>query len=125
MEKIAVILEMSVKGSSKMTVNAVCEALGLKVLSLADGEREIDGVYAGDLLSWVMGHAKSSQALVTIMSNINVLAVASLLDLSCVILAEDAEYDGGFIEAAKSKEINVFSSPLSAYELCVKLSGMI
>ncbi|MBE6605662.1 MAG: AraC family transcriptional regulator [Ruminococcaceae bacterium] len=108
-----------------MTVNAVCEALGLKVLNIANGEREIDGVYAGDLLSWVMGHAKSSQALVTIMSNINVLAVASLLDLSCVILAEEAEYDGGFIEAAKSKEINVFSSPLSAYELCVKLSGMI
>ncbi len=108
-----------------MTVSAVCEALELKVLSIADGEREIDGVYAGDLLSWVMGHAKNSQALVTIMSNINVLAVASLLDLSCVILAENAEYDDGFIEAAKSKEINVFSSPLSAYELCVKLSGMI
>lgn len=108
-----------------MTVNAVCESIGLKALSIADGEREIEGVYAGDLLSWVMGHAKCSQALVTIMSNINVLAVASLLDLSCVILAESAECDNGFIEAAKVKGINILSSSLSTYELCAKLSGML
>jgi hypothetical protein len=73
-----------------MTVNTVCERLGLEVLNLADGEREVCGVYAGDLLSWVMGHASESNVLVTIMSNINTLAVASLLDLSCVILAESA-----------------------------------
>ncbi len=108
-----------------MTVNAVCESLGLKVLNLADGEREVDGVYAGDLLSWVMGHAENSNALVTIMSNINVLAVASLLDLSCVILSESAEPDPGFIDAAKEKEINVLSSGLTTYELCAKLSRIL
>ncbi len=105
-----------------MTVNAVCESLKLKALNIAEGEREIDGVYAGDLLSWVMGRAKQSNAFVTIMSNINVLAVASLIDLSCVILAESVEPDPSFLEAAKEKEINVLSSSLTTYELCAKLS---
>lgn len=105
-----------------MTVNAVCESLKLRALNISDGEREVDGVYAGDLLSWVMGKAKQSNAFVTIMSNINVLAVASLIDLSCVILAESVEVDQGFLEAAKEKEINVLSSSLTTYELCAKLS---
>lgn len=108
-----------------MTVNSVCERLDLEVLNLADGEREVLGVYAGDLLSWVMGHAKESNVLVTIMSNINTLAVASLLDLSCVILAESAEPDPGFVETAQSKEINVFRSKNTTYELCASLSRML
>lgn len=108
-----------------MTVNSVCESLGLNVYNLADGEREIDGVYAGDLLSWVMGHAECSNALITIMSNINVLAVASLLDLSCVILSEAVTPDEEFIQTAKQKGINVFSSPLTTYELCARLADIL
>ena len=108
-----------------MTVNAVCEKLGLGVCNLADGEREIEGVYAGDLLSWVMGHAECSNALVTIMSNINTLAVASLLDLSCVILSESVTPDEDFVNTAKQKQINVFTSDMTTYELCVKLSEIL
>ncbi|MBQ7820900.1 MAG: hypothetical protein IJ391_01265 [Clostridia bacterium] len=108
-----------------MTVNSVCEKLGLGVCNLADGEREVDGVYAGDLLSWVMGHAECSNVLVTIMSNINTLAVASLLDLSCVILSESVKPDKEFADTAKEKEINVFTSSLTTYELCAKLSEIL
>ena len=43
--------------------------------------------YAGDLLSWVMSHATAGDAWVTIMSNINVAAVASLTEVACVIFA--------------------------------------
>ncbi len=108
-----------------MTVNSVCEKLGLGVCNLADGDRVIEGVYAGDLLSWVMGHAEASSALVTIMSNVNTLAVASLLDLSCVILAESVEPDLEFISTAEQKGINVFTSPYTSYELCVALSRVL
>jgi len=30
---------------------------GFETITMPDGEREIDGVYIGDLLSWVMGRA--------------------------------------------------------------------
>ena len=41
-----------------LTVDKLIEKLGLDVIELADGSREIKGGYAGDLLSWVMGRAQ-------------------------------------------------------------------
>ena len=46
-----------------------------------------------DLLSIAMGQAPSGSAWVTVMSNLNTLAVASLADVACVILAENAQTD--------------------------------
>ena len=63
-------------------------AHGFEAISLPDGDREIDGAYVGDLLSWVMGRAQMDNAWITIMTNVNVIAVASLADTACVILAE-------------------------------------
>lgn len=108
-----------------MTVKEVSEALGLTEWNIAQDTREVCGVYAGDLLSWVMGHAEESNILVTIMSNLNVLAVASLLDLSCVILTEGVVPDCEFMNTAKEKEINVLSTNLTTYETCVKLAGVL
>ncbi len=95
--------------------------LGFKAISLPDGEREISGVYIGDLLSWVMGRAGADSAWITIMSNINVIAVASLADTACVILAEGVELDEGIVKEAEAKLVNVFSSELPAYETALKL----
>ncbi len=104
-----------------MTVSGIAEKYSFKIHNVSDGNREITGVYAGDLLSWVMGHAECDQCLVTIMSNLNVLAVASLLDLSCVILAEGVEPDVEFLNVAKEKGINVISSKESTYTVCTML----
>lgn len=104
-----------------MKVFDLLEKCSLTLINDADTQREITGVYVGDLLSWVMGHGEYGQCLVTIMSNVNVLAVASLLDLSCVILAENVKPDDEFLSVAKDKQINVLSSSDSAYEICTKL----
>jgi hypothetical protein len=108
-----------------MTVTELAAHCGFKEIALPDPARKVDGVYIGDLLSWVMGHAEESNALVTIMSNLNVLAVASLLDLSCVILTEGVTPDEEFMNTAKDKGINVFSTKMTTYEACVKLSGIL
>ena len=104
-----------------MTVKDILEKCSFSLIHGADLERTVEGVYAGDLLSWVMGHGEYGQCLVTIMSNVNVLAVASLLDLSCVILAENVKPDEEFINLAKDKEINILSSKESAYTVCTLL----
>ncbi|MCR5207447.1 MAG: hypothetical protein K6C14_03095 [Eubacterium sp.] len=108
-----------------MTVNDLINEFGFEALSLPDGEREINGAYIGDLLSWVMGRAQADNAWITIMSNINVIAVASLADVACVILAEGVKLDEEIIEAARQKDINVLTSPLPAYETAEKLFGRI
>ena len=88
-------------------------------------EREIDGVYVGDLLSWVMGRAQADNAWITIMSNLNVIAVASLADTSCVILTEGVTLQDDVKELAVSKEINVLSTNLTSYQAAVTLSDLL
>jgi len=107
-----------------MKVKNLLENLELEVYSLADEDREIEGAYVGDLLSWVMSRCKSGNVFVTIMSNVNVLAVASLVDVSCVIIAENAEVGKDLADAARQRGINLFASALSAYELCSRLHDL-
>ncbi len=108
-----------------MTVKELCEKCGFSAVVLADGEREVTGCYSGDLLSWVMGRAKADDAWITIMSNINIIAVASLADVACIILSEGVTIDNDIIETAKQKEINILSSTLPSYETAVKVSEQI
>lgn len=108
-----------------MTVKGFSELDSIKPLVLAEPDREIEGVYIGDLLSWVMGNAGSGDAWITIMSNINILAVASLSDVACIILAEDVTVDDDVIATAKDKGINIISSKLSTYETAILLSHFI
>ncbi len=108
-----------------MTVYELSQNSQFDILALPEPEREINGAYIGDLLSWVMGKAQSDNIWITIMSNINVIAVASLSDVSCVLLAENVTLDNEVLDTAKQKGINVLSTTLSAYEAAVKISGMI
>lgn len=107
-----------------MTVKEIAESAEFKILSMPDPDREVKGVYIGDLLSWVMGRAGESNAWITIMSNINVVAVASLADVACVILSEGVELAKDVLDAAREKDINVLSSIKPSYETAVTLSGM-
>ena len=108
-----------------MTVKTLCEKAEFSPISLPDGDREIEGVYCGDLLSWVMGKAQSGNAWITIMQNINVIAVASLSDVSCVILAENVKLDEDAQKAANDKGINILSSEKSTYEIALELSDVL
>jgi hypothetical protein len=83
--------------------------------------QEVTSGYSGDLLSWVMGKAQIGDAWVTIMSNVNVAAVAELTDVACVILAENVKPDAALLERAIKEGLPLFSSELSAYELCVRI----
>ena len=108
-----------------MTVREISEALQLKAISCPNPDREINGCYIGDLLSWVMGRANADQVWITIMSNINIVAVASLADVACVLLAEGVELEADVRKTAEAKGINVLSSSLDAYSLAVKLNSLL
>ena len=108
-----------------MTVKELCEKSGFDAVVLADGDREIGGCYIGDLLSWVMGRAKADDAWITIMSNVNIVAVAALADVSCIILSEGVVLDSDIIETAKQKEINILYSAKPSYETAVVVSELI
>ena len=107
-----------------MKVKELAERRSLKTLTSPDESREVLGCYAGDLLSWVMGRAKSDDAWVTIMTNVNIVAVAMLADVSCVIIAESAEIEKDVIEKASEKGINLYTSDKTVYQLCAEISKL-
>ena len=104
-----------------MTVHEMAKTLALTTLTEPDGEREFAGVYIGDLLSWVMGRAKSDNGWITIMSNINIVAVAALADVACIILAEGVTVDETVRKTAEAKGVNLYTSDKTAYELASML----
>ena len=108
-----------------MTVLELSEKLGAKNVCLPCPEREVVGAYVGDLLSWVMGRAPADCAWVTIMSNINVVAVASLADVACVIFSEDVEPDADALSKAQAQGINLLSVSCGSFEICAKLSELL
>lgn len=108
-----------------MTVNALAEALSLNILSPGDPDAEIESVYCGDLLSWVMGRADENCAWITIMSNQNVAAVAVLVDMACVILAEGVSPDADLLSRCKTQDICLMASDKSAYELAWQLHELL
>lgn len=100
-----------------MTVNELSVQNGFRAITMPEPDREIKGVYIGDLLSWVMGKARGGDAWITIMSNVNVLAVASLSDTACVVFAEGVNVSDEVKTVAEQKGINLIGSDLSAYRI--------
>ena len=107
-----------------MTVKELATKCGFDAIAMPDPDREVVGAYIGDLLSWVMGRASADNAWITIMSNVNVVAVASLSDVSCVILAEGVTPEESVIAAAESKGINMLRSGLAIYGVAKMLSDI-
>lgn len=108
-----------------MTVKELSEIAGFSPVCLPDPDREIEGGYCGDLLSWVMGRASSGQAWITIMSNINIVAVATLCDVAVIILSENVALDDGVLEAAEMRGINVISTAMPTFEAAKEIAKMI
>lgn len=109
-----------------MTVKDIMELLNLKLAAGEKGlSKKLKGVYACDLLSWVMAHASKQNAWVTIQTHPNVIAVAVLLELSCVIIPENAEIEGASIIRADEEGIPVLVSNSSCYEICCSLYEML
>lgn len=79
--------------------------------------KEVEGGYASDLLSWVMAHAKENDVWITIQSHQNIVAVASLLNLAAIIVAEGVSVDERTIKKADEENIPIFSSKKSVFEL--------
>lgn len=81
-----------------------------------DMGREIAKVFCCDLLSIAMGKAPAGCAWVTVMGNMNTLAVASLADAACVIMAEGAHLDPTALNKAKQQGIAVMETGLPIFD---------
>ena len=108
-----------------MTVNELKEKLDLKPLVEDDYDREVTDCYVGDLLSCVRGRAPADSAWLTVMGNINSIAVSALADCVCIILVENAALDDNAREKADMHGVNILTTPMNSYKLAVEISKLI
>lgn len=108
-----------------ITVQGLIDSIPLTVFHLDDPDRPVEGGYCGDLLSWVMGHAPAGGAWLTIMSNVNVAAVATLADTACVVLAEGVVPDPPLLDRAKAQGITLLGTELSVFDCAVRLGRLL
>ena len=105
-----------------MKVSELVEKLNLKVLSGADGlQRDIDGCYVSDLLSDVMGNAEMNNVWVTLQTHKNVMAIASLKELACVILVKNLTPGEDTLEQSNEEGIPLLSTEMQTYETVGKI----
>ena len=95
-----------------------------RIKALRDIERY--DVKTGDLGGWVEREnnlSQSGDAWVTIMSNLNIVAVASLADPSCIVLSESVELDDGVKERAEQQSVNIVRSSKDTFSVCAEIAA--
>jgi hypothetical protein len=97
-----------------MNLNEIIQKLNLKVLTEPQdfSSMPVKSGYCSDLLSCVMTGAEPEGVWITLMAHSNIIAVAALLDLSAIIITEDAQPDPDTIEKANQKGVTLLSTPV-------------
>ena len=108
-----------------MKVKELSQKLNLRTLVEGDSERAVEGCYCGDLLSWVMSRIKENDVWLTVMGNINSIAVCVLSECACIVLTENAPLDEDARLKAESMSIPVFQSEKSTYDLAAEISKLL
>ena len=108
-----------------MTVAKVMEALGLKLLTKdVCLEGEVTGGCVCDLLSVVMAEGEAGMAWITVQAHINVIAVATLLDMACVLIPENIEMSKEVLDKAAEEGVPVLGSSKTSYELAGEMYAL-
>jgi len=102
-----------------MNVSELAEKLEARLLTGETGSSaQVRDIYCCDLLSWVMSHAAKGAAWITVHTHLNIVAVASLSELSCIIVPEGIEVEEATVRRAAQEGVPVISTKLSTYKIC-------
>lgn len=86
-------------------------------------DREVTCGYTCDLLSWVMAHGDEGMAWVTVQTHMNVVAVAVLADMACVIMPENIDMEDESLKKAEEEGLAILKTGLSAYAICGRMAA--
>ncbi len=103
-----------------MTLESFLIKIDGKVLTDNAKDITIENIYICDLLSWVMSHAKKGDAWITVLTNVNVPAVALLTEVACVIIPEGISVEELTLKKAKENGILMIGTQYNAFDICNK-----
>lgn len=103
-----------------------CDVFDIAAMPQAiNTEKEINGVFVGDMLSHVMSHAKKGSVWVTVTASRNTVAVAALREMLCVIIADGVLPEDDVVLCAREHGICILTCRISAFDAAVKLNDLI
>lgn len=109
-----------------MLVNDLIEPLELSIISGHNGlKNEVINGYTSDLLSDVMGNITSGSIWITLQSHKNVMAVASLKDVSAVIIVNGFKPESDTINQSNEENIPILLTNKSAFEISGELYALL
>lgn len=109
-----------------MKLRELADLLQMKVLTDGKGlDRDVEGVYIGDLLSWVMSHANKGDLWITVHTHLNIVAVAVLVDLACIVIPEDLQVEEATILKANEEGVVILSSGKTSYQIAVEVNRVL
>lgn len=109
-----------------MTLNEIIKELNLEVRTETSAlDREVTGGYVGDLLSDVMANAREGNLWITIQRHQNVIAVASLKELSGIILVNNKEPEEETLKKGEQEGVPILATELPAFEIAGRLYNLL
>ena len=109
-----------------MTVKTIIEELGLELKTAdVDLTSEVTGCYVSDLLSDVIANSKEGELWITLQIHPNIIAVATLRDLSGIILVNNRQPEPETLRKAIEEKIPLITTRLPTFQLAGKLYKLI
>lgn len=101
-----------------MKLTNIVKELNLKIeCGESSLDREVTWCYCSDLLSDVMANATKDSIWITLQTHPNIVAVASLIGLSAILISRGAVPDPETIAKAAQESIPVLTTDLPTFEV--------
>jgi len=106
-----------------MNMLEIAETLELRALTTSSELKNqvISTAYQSDLLSCVMSGGGEKSIWITLINNINIVAVAKLLDIPVIIVTENAVPEEATLGRARTEGISIFLTPKGNYQVAGEL----
>ena len=108
-----------------MTIRETAAALGAEILQDEFIDTKLSGAYTSDLLSDVLAHAKFGGALITIQAHKNTVAVATVVNISVIIICNSRPVPQDMLVAAKEEGIAILLTKENQFTVSGKLYGLL
>jgi len=84
-------------------------------------QKDITGAYVSDLLSDVMANSRDGNIWITLQTHMNIVAVAGLKNLTCIIIVGGRHVEDDIIKKAEEEKVAIMTTPMPAFEVAGKI----
>lgn len=108
-----------------MKVRDIVTRLSLTVRVEGDLDAGVEGCYISDLLSDVMAHSREGELWVTLQTHPNIVAVAVIKGLACIIIPNDRSPEPETVKRAEREKITILTTPRTVFDVAGRIYGIL